>query len=137
MSFLIDTDILCLLERKRIPPRLSAWIRANEAQSFLSVVSMAELQFGVSQAPATHQPAQRSWLAGLRQTFASAIEPLDEPTLVRWKTLLVEMKRMNRTLTCEDSLIAATALQHGHVVVSRNRDHFAPSGVAVLDPLSD
>lgn len=41
---------------------------------------------------------------------------------------------MNRIMTCEDSLIAATALHHGHTVVTRNVSHFKPSGVAVLDP---
>ena len=43
MSFLVDTDLLSLLERKRVPPRLAAWIQDNEADIFLSVVSFAEL----------------------------------------------------------------------------------------------
>lgn len=33
-----------------------------------------------------------------------------------------------------DLAIAAAALEHGLTVVTRNRDHFAPTGVAVLDP---
>ena len=57
MSFLIDTDLLSLLERRQVPPRLRAWVRHNEADIFLSVVSLAELQYGLEHAPATHQPA--------------------------------------------------------------------------------
>ncbi len=38
-------------------------------------------------------------------------------------------------MTCEDPLITATALQGGHIVVTRNRDHFTPSSVGVFDPL--
>ncbi|MCY4578048.1 MAG: PIN domain-containing protein, partial [Chloroflexi bacterium] len=33
-----------------------------------------------------------------------------------------------------DLLIAATALEHGLTVVTRNVRHFEPTGVSVLDP---
>jgi predicted nucleic acid-binding protein len=33
-----------------------------------------------------------------------------------------------------DLLIAATALEHGLTVVTRNMRHFEPTGVAVLNP---
>ena len=45
MNFLIDTDLLSLLERKQVPPKLATWIKDNEAASFLSLVSFAELPF--------------------------------------------------------------------------------------------
>jgi len=136
MSFLVDTDVLSLLERRSVPARLAAWIRQNEAGIFLSVVSFAELQFGLDHAPATHQPGLRTWLAETRRRFAPATEDLTEPVLVRWKELLAELKHKNRTMTCEDSLIAATALHHGHVVATLNRRHFEPSGVRLVDPAS-
>lgn len=34
----------------------------------------------------------------------------------------------------KDSLIAATALLHGLIVVTRNRSDFAAAGVKLLDP---
>jgi predicted nucleic acid-binding protein len=55
---------------------------------------------------------------------------------VRWKQLLAELKRGNRTMTCEDSLIAATALFHGHTVATHNKRHFEPADVPIIDPLS-
>src|SRR4051794_32255256 len=36
MSFLIDTDLLSMLERRRVPPKLAAWVQQNEAEIFLS-----------------------------------------------------------------------------------------------------
>jgi predicted nucleic acid-binding protein len=136
MSFLVDTDLLSLLERRRVPPKLAAWVRGNEAEIFLSVVSFAELQFGLDQAPATHRPGLAAWLAETRRKFVPATEELTEPVLVRWKELLADLKRRNRTMTCEDSLIAATALFHGHILATHNKRHFEPAGLQVIDPLA-
>ena len=124
-----------MLERKRVPPKLAAWVQANEANIFLSIVSFAELQFGLDRAPATHKGSLADWLAELRRELAPATEELSEPVLVRWKILLAELKANNRTMTCEDSLIAATALFHGHTVATHNQRHFEPSGVPTVDPL--
>ena len=135
MSYLVDTEVLSLLERKQVPPKLATWVRQNEAQIFLSIVSLAELQFGLGRAPAAHQPALAAWIAEVRRTLGPAIEELSEPVLVRWKELLTDLKKANRTMTCENSLIAATALYHGHTVATRNQRHFQPAGVQIVDPL--
>jgi predicted nucleic acid-binding protein len=135
VSFLIDTDILSLLERKHVPPKLADWVQSNEAEIFLSVISFAELQFGLDRAPASHRPSLAAWLTETRQKFAPATEALTEPVLVRWKELLADLKKKNRTMTCEDSLIAATALFHDHTLATHNRRHFKPSGVRIIDPL--
>ena len=136
MSFLVDTDLLSLLERKRLPPKLATWIQDNEADIFLSVVSFAELQFGLDRAPATHKASLAAWLAEIRQRLAPATEELTEPVLIRWKGLLADLKAKNRTMTCEDSLIAATALFHRHTVATHNSRHFEPAGVQTVDPLA-
>jgi predicted nucleic acid-binding protein len=39
-------------------------------------------------------------------------------------------------MTCEDSLIAATALFHGHTGATHNTRRFDPAGVPVFDPLA-
>ena len=135
MSFLIDTDLLSRLERKQVPPKLTAWVQNNEADIFLSVVSFAELQFGLDRAPVSHQTSLATWLADTRKKLMPATEELTEPVLVRWKELLAELKARNRTMTCEDSLIAATALFHGHTIATHNKRHFGPAGVQIVDPL--
>jgi hypothetical protein len=37
VSFLIDSDLLSMLERKQVPPKLEHWVQNNEAEIFLSV----------------------------------------------------------------------------------------------------
>ena len=136
MSFLVDTDLLSILERKQVPAKLATWIRNHEADIFLSVVSFAELQFGLDRAPVSHKASLSTWLADMRRKLAPSTEELTEPVLVRWKELLADLKAKNRTMTCEDSLIAATALFHGHTIATHNKRHFEPSGVDVFDPLT-
>jgi predicted nucleic acid-binding protein len=136
VSFLLDTDLLSMLERKRVPSALATWIENNEAEIFLSAVSIAELHFGLERAPVTHQASLAAWLVELRQKFAPATENVTEAVLVRWKELLADLKMKNRTMTCEDSLIAATALFHGHTVATHNKRHFEPAGVQIVDPLA-
>ena len=135
MSFLIDTDLLSMLERKKPPVRLLKWVRENESSIFVSVVSLAELQYGIEQAPATHQPSLRAWLEETKQMLTPATEELSEAVLVRWKELLSDLRRKNRTMSCEDSLIAATALHHGHIVATHNTRHFEPADVAFINPV--
>ncbi len=134
MSFLLDTDLLSLLERKRIPAKLENWM-VRQSGLFVSSVSLAELEFGLQQAAVNHRAALAGWLAETRRKFASATEELTESVLVRWKELLAHLKDKNRTMTCEDSLIAATALFCGHTVATHNKRHFEVAGVEVFDPL--
>jgi predicted nucleic acid-binding protein len=135
VSYLVDTDILSMLERRNAPAKVVHWIQERESEIFISVVSLAEIQFGVDHAPASHQRALSAWFSETRRRFSAATEELSEPALVRWKELLVELRQKNRTMTCEDSLIAATALYYGHTIATHNRRHFEPAGVAVVDPL--
>ena len=135
MSVLIDTDLLSLLERKRIPAKLAAWI-AEQTDLVISVVSLAELQFGLQRSPLAHRPPLAKWLAETRRKFAPATEQVTEPIIVRWKELLADLKEQKRTMTCEDSLIAATALFHGHTLATHNKRHFEPAGVEIIDPLA-
>ena len=136
MSYLIDTDLLSMLERRNAPAKAVRWIQEHEPEIFLSVVSFAELQFGVDHAPVTHKPALVKWLMETKRKFLPVTEELSEAVLVRWKELLLDLRKSNRTMTCEDSLIAATALHCGHTVATHNTRHFVSAGVPVFDPLS-
>ena len=98
-------------------------------------MTLAELQFGVDQAPATHKPKLAAWLSDTRHKLAPATEELSEAVLVRWKELLAELKAKNRSMSCEDSLIAATALYHGHIIATHNKRHFEAADLQVVDPL--
>ena len=135
MSYLIDTDLLSVLRRKGRSRKLERFVAANEAEIFVSVVTWAEIEHGITLTNEAFQKDLRPWAAAVRAQFAGATLPLDEAVLARWKKLLAELKARNRTVACEDSLIAATALHFHHTILTCNTAHFTPTGASVLNPM--
>ena len=138
MSCLIDTNLISLCHQRYLPARLAGWLEKNEAESFISAITIAEMRFGVELA----DPAQRDILtARVEQTesdFAEAIEAVDTETLIHWKRIFAFLKSIRRTLPCEDTLLAAQCLAKGHVLATDNTKHFAvlkPLGLKTENPL--
>ena len=134
MSYLLDTSILSASSKRRPPIRILRWLEEHEDQSFISVVSLAELQFGIeTSVDPQFRTSLEDWLTKLRSQFAHALLGLSEPVLVEWKRLLAELKMKNRTVSFADSLLAATAREYKLRVVTTNIRDFEPSGVEIVD----
>ena len=139
MTYLLDTDMVSAFNKETLSPKLARWLAANEAASFLSVVSLAEMRFGLANAPTTHQVGLASRMTATEERFTESVLPLDLDVLIRWKTLLKELKGITRTMTCEDSLLAATCLANGHTMATNNVRHFEPAkqfGLKIENPLA-
>ena len=78
-----------------------------------------------------HADALQTWLEGLLADYSQRILPVDVAIATRWGRLC-DAHPQHPT----DMLIAATALDHGLTVVTRNVAHFRPAGVPVVDPFS-
>lgn len=75
------------------------------------------------------------WLeAELRPWFAGRILPVDEAVADRWGALDGERQLEGAALNTADGLIAATALEHGLTLVTRNVKHFRGLGLKILNP---
>ena len=100
---------------------------------FLSVVSIGEVERGISQQerrdPAFAH-ALALWLDSVLALYGSHILPVDVAAR-RWGRLSDAPGHESA-----DLLIAATALEHGLTVATRNVRHFKPAGVPVMDPFS-
>jgi predicted nucleic acid-binding protein len=72
-----------------------------------------------------------AWLDRTLAVYGERILPFDLATARRWGILSAILGNVSA-----DLMIAATALQHGLTVVTRNIADFEPTGVAVLDPFS-
>jgi len=135
--YLLDTNILSELRKPRRNPNVVSWIAAVPAEGLhLSVITIGEIAKGISRqrragtASATASAdALQAWLEGLLADYAGRIIEVDIPIATRWGRLCDAHPQFPT-----DMLLAATALDRGLSVVTRNVDHFRPSGVPVLDP---
>ena len=131
--YLIDTVVLSELRKSRRDPALMAWFeRQRPTDLFISVISIAEIERGIvsqrKKDPA-FAAALASWLDKVLALYGERILVFDLQAARRWGVLSALIGNKNA-----DLVIAATALEHGLTVVTRNVSDFEPTGVPVLDP---
>jgi predicted nucleic acid-binding protein len=135
--YLIDTDVISEIRKgdKANPGVRDFFVTAGRKATplYLSVVTIGELRTGVERLRHRGDLAQarrlERWLLQITTTYAEAILPLDEETAQVWGRL-----RVPNPENPLDKQIAATALIHDLAVVTRNRAHFAPTGVRLVNP---
>lgn len=131
--YLIDTVVLSELRKLQRDAALVAWFeRQRTADLFVSVVSIGEIERGIAQQRATNPDfatALATWLDKVLALYGERVLAFDLQTARRWGLLSAMLG--NESV---DLMIAATALEHGLTVVTRNVSDFEPAGVPVLDP---
>ena len=133
--FLLDTNVISELRVGKANPsaavrRWAASIPGN--QLYLSSVSILELETGVllmERKDAQQGQMLRSWLQGVMKEFSSQVLPFGNTTAVLCAAMHVPNRRPDR-----DTMIAATAKEHGYTIATRNTADFDDCGVQVLNP---
>jgi len=134
VSYLLDTNVLSELRRKTPDAAVLEWFARRPASTlFLSVLTFGELRKGIEGvADARRRMALADWLeTDLPAFFAGRILPVDAQVADRWGRLL---SAAGRPLPAIDSLLAASAAQHGLSMVTRNSRDFADLGLDVINP---
>lgn len=134
-GYLLDTNCISELVRPRPEPRVIQWVEAtDEAMLYLSVITLGEIRKGVAAVPhGKRRIALEAWLEmDLPARFAGRILPIDAAIADRWGTLAAQADANGSSLPAVDGLLAATAIYHDLVIVSRNVADFPYS--QVFDP---
>jgi predicted nucleic acid-binding protein len=134
VSYLIDTNVLSELRRKAPDTQVVQWFaRRPVATLYLSVLTLGELRKGIdAMADAARRLSLLDWLeTELPAFFAGRILPIDAAVADRWGRIVAQA---GRPVPAVDSLLAATAAQHGLVLVTRNLRDVQDLGVPVLNP---
>jgi predicted nucleic acid-binding protein len=136
-GFLLDTNCISELIRSNPEPRVMDWMRsADESLLYLSVLTLGEIRKGAAILPQSKRRTHlESWLEfDLQVRFSGRILVIDYAVADRWGLLAAEAKRAGKALSAIDGLLAATALQHGLTIVSRNVNDFASTNAPILNP---
>lgn len=134
MSWLVDTNVLSELRKGiRAHPGIRAWFAdTREAELFTSVLVLGEIRRGIELIRRRDGPsalALEQWLDRLAGDFAERVLPIDARVADLWGSLNVP-----DPIPTVDGLLAATALVHDLVLVTRNVRDVERTGVRLLDP---
>jgi predicted nucleic acid-binding protein len=136
MSFLVDTNAVSEWVKPRPNPGLIGWMEsADEDRIFISVVSLAELYYGVERMAAGRRRSRlEQWLQHeLPLRFEGRILPVDTKVAEAWGKTVSRSEAAGRPIGAMDAFLAATAETHQLTLVTRNVADF-PLLKAVLDP---
>lgn len=137
MNYLLDTCLISELIRKEPAANVQRWLDQQDEQNlFLSVLTLGELQKGVSKLPAgSGKDELQSWVEhDLVDRFHGRILVLELETALVWGRLQGESEQAGEKLPVVDALIAATGIAHGMTVVTRNVGDMERCPVKVCNP---
>jgi len=136
-GYLLDTNIPSEITRPQPEPKVEAFLlKAGKERVYLSVLSLGEIVKGIGILPeGKRRDSLQAWLeAEIRPWFGERILPVSAAVAERWGALSAQARLRGTPLPVVDGLIAATALEHGLTLVTRNSKDFVRSGVAIANP---
>jgi len=133
VTYLVDANVLSEATKPLPVARVVDWFRANEHEIALDPIVLGEIRFGI------HLLSPGARRRQLEHWFAKGIEkvqclPWQAPTALRWAKLLADLRAAGQSMPIKDSLIAATALVHSLIIVTRNKSDFAKAAVKIINP---
>ena len=137
MNYLLDTCVISEYTKKRPEQSVLEWV-ANSVESDLrlSVLTIGEIKRGIERlSESERKTALQSWLNDdLRVRFGHRLVDIDADVMLTWGALTARLEKNGRLLPFVDSLIAATALRHNLILVTRNVSDFDGAGVQIINP---
>lgn len=129
--YLVDTNIIS--EARRGSQQATGWLRTVAPLSvYISVLTLGEIERGIAlkkRSDPTAAAHLEEWLRKLRHDHADRIFPVTDQIAVEWGRIAAIRPRGDI-----DGLIAATAIVHDFIVVTRNVADFEDTGATVIDP---
>lgn len=136
-EYLVDTNTISEFSKPMPNQGVVDWLRHTDPSLlYSSVITFGEIRLGIEDLPIGKRRADlETWfLTGLPTWFSGKTLPVTSEIADRWAKITIQAKQRGRTVATPDGLIAATALVHNLVIVTRNVSDFEPLGVPVLSP---
>lgn len=131
--YLVDTNVISASRRADGDPKVARWFEQHDERAlYMSVVTLGEIERGIA-AVQDRDPRfaadLRDWVDRTTALFSDRILPVCPDVARIWGRLSARLKNNG-----VDLMIAATALHHGAIVVTRNVAHFSGTDVGVENP---
>jgi toxin FitB len=139
MRFLLDTCVISELVKRKPDLNVLAWVDGfPEEMLFLSVLTVGEIQKGISRLPSGKRRNElQAWLdVQLRERFSGRILPVSEEVALTWGIIQGEAEGKGSSIPTIDGLLGATALCNNLTVATRNEKDILITGARVLNPWS-
>ena len=139
-AWLLDTNVISELRRPRPHARVRNFIASQRLEDlFLSTVTFAEIRFGIDMVADPIRRAElNDWLQHkVRPMFGQRVLEVSEDVMFKWRLLVEEGRKVGHTFSQPDLIIAATALQHGLTVVTRDTGDYKLARVPLFNPWVD
>ena len=139
-GWLLDTNVLSELRRPRPEPRVVAFVAGQPLeQLFISAVTLAEIRFGIEiLADPIRRTELHDWLTHkVRPMFEQRVLAVSEDVMFKWRLLVEDGRKAGHTFTQPDLIIAATGLQQGLTVVTRDTTDYSRTRVPIFNPWID
>jgi toxin FitB len=139
-GWLLDTKVISELRRPRPSARVRNFIASQRLEDlFVSTLTFAEIRFGID---TVSDPIRRAelldWLQHkVRPMFDQRVLEISEDVMFKWRLLVEDGRKVGHTFSQPDLIIAATALQHGLTVVTRDTGDYKLARVPLLNPWVD
>jgi toxin FitB len=136
-GWLLDTNVISELRRPRPEPKVVSFVAQRPLESLcVSAVTLAEIRFGIELVTnVSRRAALNDWLLHkVRPMFEQRVLPVTEDIMFKWRLLVEEGRKSGHTFSQPDLIIAATALEHGLTLVSRDTSDYERARVPVVNP---
>ena len=139
MNYLLDTCVISEVIKKDPEKSVIRWLASvDEFSTYLSVFSLGEIQKGIARLDTSRKKQTlKTWLdEDLRIRFSNRLLGFDANMALKWGEVTGSLEKKGLNIPLMDSLIAATALTHDLMVVTRNGKDMEPMGVKIINPLN-
>lgn len=137
MSFLLDTNVVSEWVKPQPNAGVIQWLaEADEDRIFLSVISLAELRYGVARlSPGARRRRLEQWLSEeLPERFEGRVLGISANVSDCWGQVMAQSQAAEFTMSIMDGFLAATAQVHQLTLVTRNIKDFSVLGPMILNP---
>lgn len=135
MRYLLDTNVVSEVSKRRPSGKVLNFLQINESQCVIPAIVLAERYHGANLAAPEARSALLRAVQDFRDEFADRILSFDGEAAEIWGSYVSRATLRNKPRSYPDTQIAAIALAHDLIVVTRNTEDFPE--VQTLNPFRD